>query len=57
MDREGGVGVEGNEQVDILAKQTFRIKHVKLQLPLNKAEAKTFIGTYVWTIRMASVLG
>ena len=27
------VGVEGNEQVDILAKQTLRIKQLDLQVP------------------------
>ena len=34
------VGVEGNEQVDILAKQT----------PLSKAEAKTFIRSYAQSV-------
>ncbi len=44
------VGVEGNEQVGIQAKQTLRIKHVDLQVPLSKAEAKTFIRTYAQSV-------
>ncbi len=39
------VGVEGNQKVDILAKQTLRIKQVDLQVPLSKAEAKVLIRT------------
>ena len=44
------VSVEGNEQVDILAKQTLRIKQVDLQVPLSKAEAKTLIRTYAQSV-------
>ena len=40
------VGVEGNEQVDILAKQTLRITQVDMQVPLSKAEVKSFIKKY-----------
>lgn len=46
------VGVEGNEKVDILAKQTLRIKQVDLN-PINKTEAKLLIRTYeqlVWQV-------
>ncbi len=39
------VGVEGNEKVDIVAKQTLRIKQVDLQVSLSKAEAKVLIRT------------
>ena len=39
------VGVKGNEQVDILAKQALKISHVDLQVPLSKAEVKSFIRT------------
>ncbi len=34
------VGVDGNEKVAILAKQTLGIKQVDFQVPLSKAEAK-----------------
>lgn len=44
------VGVEGNEQVDILAKGTLKIKHVDLKTPLTKDEAKTFIRTYAQSV-------
>ena len=37
------VGGKGNEQVDILAKQALKISHVDLQVPLSKAEVKSFI--------------
>lgn len=40
------VGVEGNEHVDILAKQAFRIKHVDLQLLLRRTETKTEYSDY-----------
>ncbi len=39
------VGVQGNEKVDIVAKQTLRIKQVDLQVSLSKAEAKVLIRT------------
>lgn len=48
------VGVEGIDQVDILAKQT--LNYEDLQTPLSKAEAKTFIWT-LCTISMAGILG
>lgn len=34
------IGVEGNEQVDMLAKETLQHKEVDLQIPVSKAEAK-----------------
>ena len=40
------VGVKGNEQVDILAKQALKISHVDLQVPLRKAKVKSFSRTY-----------
>ena len=40
------VGGKGNEQVDILAKQALKVLHVDLQVPLSKAEVKSFIRTY-----------
>lgn len=43
------VGVEGNEQVDILAKQTLRIMNIDIEVPLSKAEVKTFIHKYAQT--------
>ena len=40
------VGVEGNEEVDIIAKQA--LKHpVEMELSIIKAEAKGFIRTVV----------
>ncbi len=45
------VGVDGNEKVAILAKQTLGIKQVDFQVPLSKAEAKVLICT----ISMAGV--
>ena len=42
-------GVEVNEQVDILAKQALKITNVDVQVPLSKAEVKTFIRTYAQT--------
>lgn len=39
------VGVEENEQVDNLAKQTLKNKEINSQIPLNKVEAKTYIKT------------
>ena len=36
----------GNEQVDILAKQALEISHVDLQVPLSKAEVKSFFRIY-----------
>ncbi len=44
------VGVEGNEKVDILAKQTLRIKQVDFQVPLSKAEAKVLIRIYAQSV-------
>ena len=35
-----------DEQVDILAKQALKVLHVDLQVPLSKAEVKSFIRTY-----------
>lgn len=43
------VSVEGNEQVDILAKQTLRIARVDMQVSLSKAEVKSFIKKYTQT--------
>ena len=41
------VAVKGkNEQVDILAKQALKISHVDLQVPLSKAEVKSFFRIY-----------
>ena len=40
------VGVKGNEQEGILAKHALKILHVDLQVPLSKAEVKSFIRTY-----------
>lgn len=37
------VGLEGNKDVDILAKQLLKSQTVDLQISLNKAEAKTII--------------
>ena len=42
-------GVEGNEKVDILAKQALKITDVDLQVPMSKAEVKSFIRTYAQT--------
>ncbi len=35
------VGVEGNENVDILAKQSLKRQITDIQVPLSKAEVKT----------------
>ncbi|XP_050975638.1 uridine 5'-monophosphate synthase isoform X1 [Labeo rohita] len=43
-------GVEGNEKVDILAKQSLRIKEIDLCIPLSKAEAKVYIRKYTQSI-------
>ena len=37
------VGVEGNEDVDILAKQSLRIQTIDVEIPLCKAESKSII--------------
>ncbi len=44
------VGVDGNEKVAILAKQTLGIKQVDFQVPLSKAEAKVLVlyGRYTF---------
>lgn len=47
------VGVVGNEKVDVLAKQSLKLKQIDLQVPLSKAEAKVFIRKYaqsVWQV-------
>ncbi|KAJ8333541.1 hypothetical protein SKAU_G00415490 [Synaphobranchus kaupii] len=37
------VGVEGNETVDILAKQSLKLQLIDILIPLSKAEVKTII--------------
>jgi len=44
------VGVEGNEQVDKLAKETLIFKHMDLKTPLTKNKAKMFIRKYAESI-------
>ena len=44
------VGVEGNEQVDMLAKGSLKTKHVDLKTPLNKEEAKSIIRKYAQSV-------
>lgn len=44
------VGVEGNEQVDMLAKGSLKNKHVDLRTPLNKEEAKSIIRKYAQSV-------
>ena len=36
-------GVEGNEDVDILAKQSLRIQTIDMEIPLCKAESKSIM--------------
>lgn len=45
------VGVEGNEQVDKLAKQTLWHKNIDFLIPVSKAKTKLYIKKYcksVW---------
>ena len=42
--------VEGKDIVYILAKQTLRMKHVDLLVPLSRAETTTFIRTYAQSV-------
>lgn len=41
------VGVDGNEDVDILAKQSLALPAVSIEIPLSKSEGKAFIKSYV----------
>lgn len=43
------VGVEGNEDADILAKQALKSHVVELDVPLSKAEAKSIIKKHMCT--------
>ena len=43
-------GVEGNEQVDKLAKMTLKHKEVDLQIPVSKDEVKVLIKNHVKSI-------
>ena len=40
------VGIEGNEEADMLAKQSLRQQNIDLQFCLSKAEGKTLIKRY-----------
>ncbi len=40
------VGVKGNEEVDLLAKQSLKSQTIDLQVKLSKAEAKTIIKVH-----------
>lgn len=44
------VGEKGNEEVDLLAKQTLKSQTVDLQIALSKAGAKTTIKVYAQNI-------
>jgi hypothetical protein len=37
------VGVEGNEEVDVIAKQALKHPNVEMELSISKAEAKGLI--------------
>ena len=37
------VGIEGNEEADILAKQALRLENVSISVPLSRAEGKSLI--------------
>lgn len=37
------VGVEGNEDVDFMAKKALKVKSIDMQIPLSKAVGKAFI--------------
>ena len=39
------VGVEGNEEVDVIAKQVLKHPNVEMEMSIRKAEAKRMIKT------------
>ena len=41
------MGVEGNEGVDILAKQALKLNNVDIEIPLSRTEGKAIIKKYV----------
>ena len=41
------VGIEGNEEVDFLAKQTLKSHNVNTEIPLSKAEGKSLIKKHM----------
>lgn len=51
------VGVEGSERVDILAKQSLRVKVTDLRVLSSKTEAITSTWTYIQYLSMAGALG
>lgn len=44
------VGIEGNEEADMLAKQSLKSHEIDIQTPLSRAEGKTIIKSQMYKI-------